>query len=67
MRTLVLLVGSVPAERSDEHATLVKTHLQRVLTSVTINVVWMVAWLQGQPHAKTRRSRFAALAPAKLC
>ena len=45
---------------------LVKTHLQHVLTSVAINVVPRVAWLQGQPHVKTRRSHFAALAQRNL-
>ncbi len=53
------------ALRRTRYRSLAKTHLQHVLTSVAINVVRMVAWLQGQPHAKTRRSRFASLAPAK--
>jgi transposase len=44
---------------------LAKTHLQHVLTGAAMNVVRMVTWLQGQPHAKTQGSRFAALAPTK--
>ncbi len=50
--------------RQSRYRSLAKTHLQHVLSSVAINVVRMVAWLQGQPHSKTRRSRFASLAPA---
>lgn len=53
------------ALRRTRYRSLAKTHLQHILTSVAINVVRMVVWLQGQPHAKTRRSRFASLAPAK--
>ena len=49
--------------RRSRYMSLAKTYLQHVLTSAAINVVRMVAWLQGQPHAKTRRSRFASLAP----
>lgn len=49
--------------RRSHYMSLAKTHLQYILTSAAINVVRMVAWLQGQPHAKTRRSRFASLAP----
>jgi transposase len=50
--------------RRSRYMSLAKTHLQHVLSGAAINVVRMVAWLQGQPHAKTRRSRFASLAPA---
>jgi hypothetical protein len=41
-----------------------KTHLQAVATAVTLNVVRLVAWLEDQPCAKTRPSRFARLALA---
>ena len=41
-----------------------KTHLQHLLTAAAINVVRIVNWLNGIPHAKTRTSRFAALNPA---
>jgi transposase len=39
-----------------------KTHLQHVLTAVATNLLRLDAWLQGAPLAKTRTSRFAALA-----
>ena len=41
-----------------------KTHLQHVATAAAINVDRIVAWLAERPRAKTRTSRFAALAPA---
>ena len=41
-----------------------KTHLQHVATAAAINVDRIVAWLDERPRAKTRPSRFAALAPA---
>jgi transposase len=40
-----------------------KTHLQHVATAAAINVDRIVAWLDDRPRAKTRTSRFAALAP----
>jgi transposase len=43
---------------------LTKTHFQHVATAAAINVDRIVAWLNGHPRAKTRTSRFAALAPA---
>jgi transposase len=51
--------------RRSRYMSLAKTHLQHVLTGAAINVVRMVVWLQGQPHAKTQGSRFAALAPTQ--
>ena len=39
-----------------------KTHLQHILTAVATNILRLDAWLQGVPFAKTRTSRFAALA-----
>ena len=41
-----------------------KTHLQHVVTAAAINIDRIVAWLDERPRAKTRTSRFAALAPA---
>jgi transposase len=41
-----------------------KTHLQHILTAVAMNVVRLIAWWEGRPRATTRRSPFAALAPA---
>jgi hypothetical protein len=38
--------------------------LQHVATAAAINVDRIVAWLDERPRAKTRTSRFAALAPA---
>ena len=40
-----------------------KTHLQHVAIAAAINVDRLVAWFDGRPLAKTRTSRFAALAP----
>jgi transposase len=40
-----------------------KTHLQNILTAAAINVIRMIAWLNETPHAKTRTSHFARLAP----
>jgi transposase len=40
-----------------------KTHFQHVATAAAINVDRIVAWLSERPRAKTRTSRFAALAP----
>jgi Transposase DDE domain len=39
-----------------------KTHLQHVVTATATNIVRLVSWLEGVPFAKTRTSRFAALA-----
>jgi transposase len=43
-----------------------KTHLQHLATAAAINMDRLVAWLDGRPRAKTRTSRFAALAPIGL-
>src|SRR5215813_2529652 len=40
-----------------------KTHVQHVAIAAAINIDRIVAWLDGQPRAHTRTSRFAALAP----
>jgi transposase len=42
---------------------LAKTHLQHVATAAAMNVDRIVAWLDERPRARTRTSRFAALAP----
>lgn len=49
--------------RRTRYLGLPKARLQHIMISVAMNVVRMVAWLRGTPHAKTRTSRFAALAP----
>jgi transposase len=38
------------------------THLQHLFTAVAINILRLVCWLEEAPFAKTRTSRFAALA-----
>jgi transposase len=42
---------------------LAKTHLPHVAIAAAINIDRLVAWLDARPRAKTRPSRFAALAP----
>lgn len=39
-----------------------KTHLQHLLSAAATNILRLVHWLHGEPFAKTRTSRFAALA-----
>ena len=41
-----------------------KTSLQGVCAAAAINVARIVNWLAATPRAKTRTTRFAALAPA---
>jgi len=41
-----------------------KTHVQHVAIAAAMNIDRLVAWLDERPRALTRRSRFAALAPA---
>ena len=43
---------------------LAKTALQHVCIAAAMNVARIVHWLDGRPRAKTRVTRFAALAPA---
>jgi transposase len=52
--------------RRTRYRGLAKTHLQHMATAAAINVDRIVAWLDERPQAKTRTSRFAALAPACL-
>ena len=49
--------------RQARYQGLPKVRLQHIITTVAINVVRVVSWLDGIPHATTRISRFAALAP----
>jgi len=41
-----------------------KTHLQNVASATATNILRFVCWLNEVPFAKTRTSRFAALAPS---
>jgi transposase len=50
--------------RRTRYRGLAKTSLQHVATAAAINVDRIIAWLDERPRAKTRISRFAALAPA---
>jgi transposase len=50
--------------RQTRYRGLEKTHLQHVAIAAAINIDRLVAWLDARPRAKTRISRFAALAPA---
>jgi transposase len=50
--------------RRTRYIGLAKTHLQPLLTAAAINLTRVVAWWWEKPRAKTRRSPFAALAPA---
>jgi transposase len=43
---------------------IVKTHLQHLIIATAINLVRVLAWLEERPLAKTRTSKFAALALA---
>jgi transposase len=42
---------------------LAKTHLQHIAIAAAMNIDRIVAWLDERPRARTRTSRFAALAP----
>jgi transposase len=48
--------------RQTRYRGLAKTHLQHVATAAAINIDRIVAWFDEIPRAKTRTSRFAALA-----
>ncbi len=50
--------------RRSRYIGMARTHLQHVLTAAAMNLTRVGAWLLLQPRAKTRRSHFAALAPA---
>ena len=50
--------------RQARYMGLAKTHLQHLATATALNVVRLGEWWMGTPHAKTRRSPFAALKAA---
>ena len=50
--------------RRSRYIGLAKTGLQQVCTAAAMNVARGVRWLDGVPRAKTRVTRFAALAQA---
>jgi transposase len=49
--------------RRSRYVGLAKTHLQHVAIGAAMNLTRLAAWLDGVPKARTRHSRFAALAP----
>jgi len=50
--------------RRSRYIGLAKTGLQQVCTAAALNGARIVPWLAGTPRAKTRVTRFAALAQA---
>lgn len=54
------------ALRDCRYIGLAKTHLQHILTATAINLNRIVAWLEGIPLAKTRKSHFALLTDATV-
>lgn len=50
--------------RRSRYIGLAKTGLQQICIATAMNVSRIVHWLGGRPRAKTRITRFAALAPA---
>jgi len=50
--------------RRSRYIGLAKTGLQQVCTAAALNAARIVPWLAGTPRAKTRVTRFAALAQA---
>jgi transposase len=50
--------------RRSRYIGLAKTGLQQVCTAAALNATRIVPWLAGTPRAKTRVTRFAALAQA---
>jgi transposase len=52
------------AMRRSRYIGLAKTGLQQVCVAIGINVLRVVRWLDGQPRARTRVTRFASLAQA---
>lgn len=47
--------------RQSRYRGMQKTHLQHTMIATAINVVRTLAWLDEEPLAKTRTSKFAAL------
>lgn len=52
--------------RQTRYRGLAKTHLQNIAIAAAMNVDRLVNWLTGVPRAKTRISRFAALAESPI-
>lgn len=52
--------------RRSRYIGLAKTHLQHVLTAVSINLVRIADWWESKSPAATRRSAFAALRPVMV-
>jgi hypothetical protein len=50
------------ALRRARYRGLARTHLQNVATAAALDLDRIAAWLHGRPLARTRTSRFAALA-----
>ena len=50
--------------RRSRYIGLAKTELQQVCAAAAMNVLRAMQWLAGMPRAKTRVTRFAALAQA---
>jgi transposase len=50
--------------RRGRYIGLAKTGLQQACAAAAINVSRIANWLNGRPRAKTRATRFAALAQA---
>ncbi len=50
--------------RRSRYVGLAKGGLQQVCAAVGMNALRVVRWLDGQPRAKTRVTRFASLARA---
>lgn len=61
--TLSQAISTLDLRRS-RYIGLAKTHLQHLLTAAALNIIRIVAWLNETPLASTRKSHFAALAPA---
>lgn len=58
--------GDALGLRRTRYCGLAKTALAHVFTAAAINLLRLDAFLDGKKAAKTRVSRFAALAPAEL-
>jgi transposase len=56
------------AVRQSRYRGLAHTHLQHLLTATAMNIVRVIAWLQGEPLGERRRQpgHFARLAPYPL-
>ena len=50
--------------RRSRNIGLASTRLQHILTAAAIDLMRAAAWFEKVPRSQTRRSRFAALAPA---